>query len=260
MDNPDIKVILFDIDDTLFDAKSAFNTSLEWINAAWGSYSKSIHSDTTKSNEEKLLLDDSQRNAQNYSALALKEDKPRPKEELILVAKAIYETGSGLNLKEESPKYWTVFLEHAVAYSDVFMTLSKLKELGYTVIAVSDFDYSVQKSKLESLGLFSYFDFIFTKDKAGGSKKSGALYSHVRKELACHFYEMLMVGDDIESDIQTPNSLGMYTALIKNTYSDYLEEEVKKADIELKKISNLLDFFDKKIEGLSVKRTGLMTS
>lgn len=57
-----------------------------------------------------------------------------------------------------------------------------------------------------SLGIRDYFSKIFISSEIGLRKSSGNLYEYVINELSCKPINLLMIGDNIYSDVKVPKN------------------------------------------------------
>lgn len=105
-------------------------------------------------------------------------------------------------------------VEMAHLYPDARMqrVLRDLLEKGVRVAVVSD--YALGKQSLEAylahVGISAHFAGIFVSCDCGMTKADGTLYDHVLQSLQVASGQCLMIGDDLHSDVQMPQSKGIF--------------------------------------------------
>jgi putative hydrolase of the HAD superfamily len=120
-------------------------------------------------------------------------------------------------------------------YSDVPQTLMRLRESGYKVCVASQGLAIKQWDKLIRLGLHNILHEVFVTPK-----KSRKFYKSVLKKLNMKPQEVVMVGDNVKTDITPAREAGITTILVSS------EGKSKHADYTVKSIGEV----PKIIEGL----------
>jgi putative hydrolase of the HAD superfamily len=102
-------------------------------------------------------------------------------------------------------------------FEDVVPTLHRLREAMIKSGILTDGIVSVQKNKIDALGLDRLVDVILCTDELGRDywKPSPVPFKVVLEHLNLSPTEASYVGDDISKDFAAPNSLGMLTIQIK---------------------------------------------
>lgn len=113
--------------------------------------------------------------------------------------------------------------ELRVIYTDETV-LSRIRELygqGAEVILISDFyaDSRYFDALMQHLGIRQYFSRLYISADLNRRKSSGSLYRYVLEDLGIPADRLIMTGDNENSDIRIPESLGIHTHLIRNTRS-----------------------------------------
>jgi putative hydrolase of the HAD superfamily len=109
-------------------------------------------------------------------------------------------------------------------YPDVPQTLIQLREKGYKIYAASQGIAVKQWDKLIRLGLHNILHDVFVTPK-----KSKKFYKHILRKLKLNPQEVVMVGDNIETDIKPARDAGITTILIsprKKGVADYSVKSV----------------------------------
>ncbi|WYD79328.1 MAG: HAD-IA family hydrolase [Candidatus Electrothrix gigas] len=96
--------------------------------------------------------------------------------------------------------------------------LAWLREQGLHTVLISDFYLPSPwfQVMLESMGIRKYFDHIYVSADHGVAKSSGRLYSKVCAELGCSPEQMLMIGDNLTSDVKQSDNLGVRSLYLLN--------------------------------------------
>lgn len=128
-------------------------------------------------------------------------------------------------------------------YPDVIPTLQELKKLGIKVGIITDGLHSVQKNKVESLGLLEYMDIIIYTDERGRDywKPHPAAFQHAINVLAVKPNEAIYVGNDPKKDFTGPNSLGMLTVHLRR--NDNPAETSCEASIHIADLTQVIQVF-----------------
>lgn len=93
----------------------------------------------------------------------------------------------------------------------VLQTLKGKVNLGLITNGPAD----VQRQELETLGIEHYFDMIVIEGEMGYGKPSPDVFNHVRETLGATKDQILMVGNSYAHDIRPPIELGWKTAWIR---------------------------------------------
>ncbi len=97
-------------------------------------------------------------------------------------------------------------------FPESLQILSKIRN-KYKLILVSNTDKSGERV-IERFSLNKYFDKMYLSYKTGLLKTNKELFENILKEYNVKPEEAVMIGDSIESDMKTPESLGIKTILI----------------------------------------------
>ncbi|MCI5131466.1 MAG: HAD family hydrolase, partial [Candidatus Electrothrix sp. EH2] len=94
---------------------------------------------------------------------------------------------------------------------EAVQVLAWLHSQGMSAVLISDFYLPGPWFHviLESMGLRKYFNHIYISADHGVAKSSGRMYQKVCTELGCLPEQMLMIGDNLGSDVTRPDDLGM---------------------------------------------------
>jgi putative hydrolase of the HAD superfamily len=108
-----------------------------------------------------------------------------------------------------SESYDTMALaESWVIYPDVVPALNALKDKGYRMIAISNWDSRLE-SLLESLGLSEYFEKLYISSLIGHEKPQPEIFHFVLQDLGVPPGSILHIGDHPLDDVQGPARVGI---------------------------------------------------
>ncbi len=216
-----IKAILFDLDNTLYDEKqyiySGFRKVAEYLSTKHGLSSEYLFN---------ILVEDYKKGLRrrNFNVLLEKTGINDEIETLVL----IYRT----HLPDITP------------YPEVKQVLEKLREKGYVLGLITDGPPSSQYNKILSLGLRKYFETIIVTDELGIEyrKPNPKPYILSLKILNVNPSQTIFIGDIDEKDLKGAKNVGMYTVLINRDRENNVKPRY--ADFIINDLWGLLDIID----------------
>jgi putative hydrolase of the HAD superfamily len=113
----------------------------------------------------------------------------------------------------------------------------ELKRLNIKIGIISDGTTYEQIEQMYLLGLLNYVDEIVTSQEIGVEKPDVKIFKSIMERLKCSPENSIMVGDDINRDINGANKFGMKTVLtteyvkkdnLKNITADYTINSIEK--------------------------------
>jgi len=221
-----IKAIIFDLDDTLYDCSGTL------VVRGRRQVAKTIARLINTSEEEA------------YQLQLEMEEKYGVKSNIYeKIASHYHLPGTyALELLEE---FVHVEISNIALFSDVIDTLMQLKSKGYRLLLVTSGDKEIQRKKIDVLGLNNrYFDdIIITARNKKQSKK--ACFQEIMKCYDLQPEEVICVGDKIDDELAASKSLGMVTVMFEHGrhYNAYLKVQDKyiKPDYFIKHIKDILE-------------------
>ncbi len=217
-----VKAIIFDLDDTLYDCSGTLVLKSKELAAK--TISKSIKCSEAEALKLQLELE---------GRLGPKADIAR-------------EIASSYNLPEEfcaevSKAINDLNVEGTVLFPDTMNSINELKRLGYKLFLVTFGTREMQKKKIKVLGLEKAFDEIVITESPRGKEKC---FKEILVKYDLEPKQVLCVGDKIKDEIEVGKRLGMSTALMKHgRHYHFYKSEIndKEAYIHIAKISDLLE-------------------
>lgn len=136
--------------------------------------------------------------------------------------------GNGIDITEEyCLKMSDKFLDFCASKSGVVEgaheLMDYLRQKGYRMHMCSNGFHEVQYKKLASCGLRNYFDTIILSEDAGVNKPSPLYFDYALKASGASRETTLMIGDNLQTDIQGALSAGI-DALLFNRWKVDLDE------------------------------------
>lgn len=139
--------------------------------------------------------------------------------------------------------YWDSFLKNMKLRKGVIQTLKKLKQLDIKTAIISDLTTIIQLKKMSKLGITQYIDILVTSEEAGSEKPNNVMFLLALNKLNVLPSDAVMVGDNPINDIEGGNSVGLDTILITDKKSTKFKfrEDYQKPNYTIKEIPEILD-------------------
>ncbi len=93
---------------------------------------------------------------------------------------------------------------------DAMATLSRLREDGYRMGIISNWDMTLHRS-LQNIGFDQFFDSIISSGEHGFEKPDGRIFETFCAEMSCDADQVVHIGDNLIADIQGAAQYGMQT-------------------------------------------------
>ena len=220
-----IKVIIFDLDDTLYDCSGTL--VLRGRRQAAGKIARLINCSEEEAYSLQLEMDEKFGvNTNIYEKIVTLYNLPSTYAQELL------------------EEFVHIDISGITVFPDVMDTLIQLKVRGYRVILVTSGDKEIQRKKIDVLGLNNrYFDdIVITGRNKDQSKK--ACFLEIMKRYDLQTEEVICVGDKIDDELAASKSLGMVTIMFEHGrhYKTYLKEQNMhiKPDYSIRQIKDLL--------------------
>lgn len=118
------------------------------------------------------------------------------------------------------------YFEEAELKSGVLETLKKIKEAGLPMTIATSTDRELIEGALKRLGIFTWFQGIFTCSEAGAGKEQPHVYHEAAKPIKSPYSEILVVEDGLYA-LRTAKKAGFLTAGVYDAASEEQQAELK---------------------------------
>lgn len=216
------KYILFDLDNTLLDFNAGELNVLKKI----------FHSEGIEMNDENLSL---------YREINGDLWRKLESEEVVIndvlfgrFERFFNHFGISVNGEQKEQMFRKGINDAHDLIKDAKDILNYVKNKGYTIATASNGLYETQMKRMADSDILKYFDYHFISGQIGYNKPHAAFYQHCLNKLeAGNASEVLMIGDNIVSDIQGAHNAGIATCYfgevddVEADYSIRALEEIK---------------------------------
>lgn len=142
--------------------------------------------------------------------------------------------------------YWDYLIPRMKLFPNTIKVLESLKDSGKYKIACltdSDGDRSIKVARLKYFDVEKYFDYIITTDDTGRNKPSIENWDYLLKMSGMNGKECMMVGDHPEVDLVNAKKSGFVTVWTKEYIS--VGVHFRYVDYEIRDIGEILDIVKK---------------
>jgi len=226
----ELKAVLFDIDDTLFDRKNAVKKVIRRIIKKLPDLFSGIP-------QEKIFK------AFHEADQMILEDFNKGESGDVVRDKRSRRFLKTLGLDEDfSDRITTMYIS---AYPDVSTPVQEAKEVverlaeKYSLGVISNAFPDIQYHKLEGIGVRNLFQLILLSEEVGIRKPQGAIFQKAAELLNVQPYECLFVGDSYDTDIVGAKKAGMKACWFNSDGKKVPDEDIK-PDFEITALSELL--------------------
>lgn len=119
----------------------------------------------------------------------------------------------GIDNKEEITAFGEQYIKlspyQTALFPQAIEVLAYLKQKGYNVYLLTNGFKEVQDIKIKTTGIDQYIDKMFTSDEAGYQKPHRKIFEYAVKCANARKTESLMIGDDLEIDIDGAKAFGI---------------------------------------------------
>lgn len=220
-----IKLIIFDLDDTLYDEAvfvvSGFMAVADYFNQNFS---------LNKLKVFRVLKKHFSRNGRGkVFDKALADFNLKPTKKLIKQTVAVY--------RRHRPKIKT--------FPEVKSFLKKLRRQGIFLALLTDTSWQVQRRKVKALGLEPYFDLIIYTDKFGANKSDHKIIKKVLQRFKLSASEVICVGDDPAVDFIGAKKLGCRTIRLRQgRLKNFTLNGNYEADLEVMSFKDLINLLN----------------
>jgi len=199
-----IKAVVFDLDDTLYDAKGCYDKGQEkLVQFALDQYGEERDFFLSGFWQARLKVKD------RLGEVASCHNR-------LLYIQAYQELRGRKSLQDVITMYdlyWETALLHMTVFPYVYPLLEELKKRNVKIGILTDLTSHIQHRKITALGLETFVDALVTSEEAGCEKPSPEIFKLMLGKLSVRAEETLMIGDSEAKDIQGAENVGMQSIL-----------------------------------------------
>ena len=242
----DFKNYVFDLYGTLVDIRTDEEDINVWSKLAlFYGYYDAIY-DAEELNKRYLSLVNQEEDELISTLSDVHEAHPEIKLENVF--KKLYEE-KGVNPSDElvihTGQFFRVLTtEYIKLYDGVIELLSRLKKAGKKVYLLSNAQRIFTEYELHVLNIAQYFDDIFISSDYGTKKPDKRFFNMLIEKHSIKPNESIMIGNDMRSDIEGAQNVGMNTMYIHSNISPEIvgkpEADFVLAEMDMKRIMDLL--------------------
>lgn len=142
-------------------------------------------------------------------------------------------------------EYWDSIVKNIKNYPNTVSTLNYLKSKNIKLAAITDSDgkKDIKMIRLARSGLDKYFDYIITTDDTGITKPAEINWKRLLEMSGLEAAQCMMVGDHPEIDLITAKKLGFTTVWTKERLNNDLSQ--KYVDYEIHDIKEVIDIVER---------------
>jgi len=192
----EIKAVIFDLDNTLFDFIEAKFKACDAVTEYLG-----LEDDLLEYFFRGKYDIEDEENIRDYL-----KDNDVYSEETYSVCSKIYEKTK---------------LDSVEIYEGVERTLDSIKEMCLKIVVVTDANKVNAEARIKKLKLSKYIDYLITHESTGKKKPHHMPFLHAVKKLGLKHNEIVMVGDSPERDLKPSREIGFYTV-----YAEYGDRNI----------------------------------
>jgi HAD superfamily hydrolase (TIGR01549 family) len=150
-----------------------------------------------------------------------------------------------LNAKSYERLYWEQIIKRCKNYSYTISVLDFLRSKNIRISTITDSDglRGMKDTRIKNLGLDKYFDYTITGDDVGLNKPAIENWNKLLELSKLRPKQCIMVGDHPDVDLITAKKLGFITVWTKQNINTDLHQ--KYVDYEIRDIKEIIDIVTK---------------
>ncbi|MGV8141475.1 MAG: HAD family hydrolase [Candidatus Woesearchaeota archaeon] len=258
----EVKLICFDMDDTLCDSKPAETDAEVYLLEMVAKDIKKMQSENKRLGKKRLagmgscsafalmsIFNDVKKSHLHTDPDPESFSRARWLRETFERVDADYDLGISINtlIKDADiyeRKYWDCFNKKVKLYPNTLSTLEYLrsKKLKLAMLTDSDGKKGFKAERISNMDLGKYFDYILITDDTGKNKPSVENWEILLKSADLKANQCMMVGDHPNVDLVSAKKLGFITVWTKESlkndaHIDYVDYEIS----DIKEVTSIVD-------------------
>lgn len=215
-----MQAVLFDLDNTLVDRKAAFDRFTERLI------------------DKYMLIDNEEdkRDAKEYIRIADRNGY-RSKRELYSELHSYFQWNEGVTAEHLLAYWFSEFFSCTVLMDGALEVLERLKGSGVKLGLITNGSVQSQNSKIDRVGLRSYFDAIVVSDEVQVKKPDPAIFEIALQRLGIEPSAAVYVGDHPVNDILGAKKAGLLPIWLKG--AEPWDEGVEPHDMAVEHLSEI---------------------
>jgi putative hydrolase of the HAD superfamily len=149
------------------------------------------------------------------------------------------------NVDDYEMKYWEYFNRKVKLYPNTVFTLERLRSKGIELAMLTDSDgkKGIKAERIAKMALGKYFDYIIISDDTGKNKPSIENWQHLLKLSGLDARQCVMVGDHPDIDLMSAKKLGFITVWTKESLRN--DMHIKYVNYEITDIKDIIRITDR---------------
>ncbi|EMT66480.1 HAD-like domain-containing protein [Fusarium oxysporum II5] len=217
------KMVLFDLDNTLFDHYHSLRRAISAVQEKYSGLAATPVSVLINHYNQCL-----QQAYDGYLEKVITYDETESEKVKLFFQAVHLPEPTAKDIKEFRDTYKPVYRENRRATPGSIETLARLREHGYRLAIITNGQTKDQTDKAKAIGVYHLLDHIITSEETGYPKPDVRIFQYAMGKLS--FGSAYMVGDSIESDIrgalETQLTAVLYSPLSRDTVQHLFGQDV----------------------------------
>ena len=198
------KLVLFDLDNTLFDHQRSLRSAISIVQEAYPNLAEftleiliTVYNVALQKAYDKYLAKEImyiETDAMKVQLFFTQLGLPTPTDDEISQFRGVYKSAYRQNRR---------------ATKGSIETLVRLREMGYRLAIVTNGQMEDQEAKAEAIGVRQLVEHVFTSEEVGFSKPDARIFQYAMNVMGASPQETWMMGDSIEADVKGALNAGL---------------------------------------------------